>query len=195
MKKFLSIFGLGCIMSVGVLCIQPKALVVRAEEQTEVVEEEPSWSESITQTCKDSIEFMKQLFSQPLVIAGVSTTVGALALLIISKAIGGVNRKKLESVKKELIQLKSKIEESVSKKDYNELVSEKDELVQILEKFATTIKNVKLRNELKERLVELEPIKEQVVEFVKEEHEVVKSDTKQEVEVVKNDIVDILKKD
>lgn len=194
MKKLFGILGLGCVLSFSVLFIQPKALQVRAEEETQVVEvQEQSITEEITQTCKDCITFMKELLSQPLVIGGVSTTIGALAILIITKAIGGVNKKKLEGLFKELADLKSRVEDSVSKKDFNSLVSEKDELIAILEKIAPTIKNIKLKNECMALLEELKPVHDQVKEFAIEEKDKVVEDAKEEVKVVSNEIADILK--
>lgn len=198
MKKFFGILGLGCLLSMSVLFAQPKVYSVRAEETpiVETTEEQAqtSLTDEITQTCKDCIVFIKEFLSQPLVIGGVATTVGALALLIISKAISGISRKKILGVKNELEELKTKIADSVSKNDFNSLLKQKDELIEILEKVIPTIKNIKVKNECLKLLEELKPIQEEVINFVEEEKEKVIEDTKVETEKVSNDIADILKK-
>lgn len=184
--------GLGLALVGG---IKSSPLMVCAEEggetTTEVVPtetEEPKQETSeISQICKDCIEFMKNLFSQPLVIGGVSTTIGALAILIISKAIGGISKKKLKDLTSQLLELKGKLEDSVSSKDYNKLAEEVKMLVDLCKEYVPTIKNINVRAECEKLLVELEPVIEETKEEIAE--------IKDKGEKLGSEVLDILKKE
>ena len=162
---------------------------ITEEEQTN---EEVSLSQEISQTCKDCIEYTKQLLSQPLVIGGVSTTVGALAVMIISKAIGGAKSKKVKELLEQINELKDQAKENITKKDYNALASQSDTLKSVLNELVSTCKNTKVKEQCQNLLKELEPIKEEATTFVKEETEKVATDTKAKAEEIAPKIIDIL---
>lgn len=207
MRKKLFI-ALSCIFTLGLLgtcCVKSNSVFkCNAEEQVEVGqtetteqpvnvdEESKSVLQDISQTAYDCIKVIESFFSQPLVIAGVSTTVGALAIFIISKAFGGKGgKKKIEELLKKLAEIGENIKNCVSIKDHNELAKQKDLLVDIFKELLPTIKNIKVKEKCVELLKQLEPVKEEVVEFTKQEHQDVVDESKKVV----NEIADILNKD
>lgn len=203
MKKVFGILGLSITLGFGVLFLgQNQVICANATDEpttsevvpTEETQQENSISEEITQTCKDCIVFIKEFLSQPLVIGGVSTTIGALAILIVSKAIGGISKKKLKETNDKVSLLLSEMGDCIKTKDFEKMEQKCNMLVELSKEQVATIKNIKVKENCEKLLVELEPVKEKAVEFAKKETKVVVEDTKPVAKEITNDIADILKK-
>lgn len=194
MKKLF--IALSLFISIGFIfgtCTQRQVLSVHAEEEqvVEVVEEEPSEideeepvvveeesiGQEISQVAKDIIAVMKDFFERPVVIAGISTTVGALALFIIAKAIGGISRKKLNNVLDQLKGIKDNIDKKVEQKDYEGLKGEISGYYDILVELVSVCKNEKVKKDLQEKLEALKEVKEEVVVFAEEKVEEIKEES------------------
>ena len=193
MKKLF--IALGLLVSSGFLfgtLAQKPYLSVHAEEEqvVEVVEEESTETEEepivveeetlgqeISQTAKDIIAVMKDFFERPIVIAGISTTVGALALFIIAKAIGGISKKKLNDVIAQLKGIKDNIDKKVEQKDYEGLKGEISGYYDILAELISVCKNEKVKKDLQEKLEALKDVKQEVVVFAEEKVEEITQET------------------
>lgn len=187
-KHLLGIVGLGTALTFGVLVCTTKPLVKVNAEDTPTSEVQENETSDISQVAKDVIAVITNFLSQPLVIGGISTTVGALAIFIVSKAIGGVSKRKLNNYLKDLEDIRLKVEDSVNKKDYEELVAQRDRFIAILKEIEPTIKNVKVRENCEKLLKELEPVKVELEQFVETEKVEVVEETKK----IANDIDEIL---
>lgn len=164
------------------------------DEETEEEIEKGVMAE-ISQVCKDCIAFMKELCSMPIFIGGVSTTIGALAIAIISKALGGLSKKKVKEILKKYEELCEKLANCVSKEELEKVLKDNKALVSCLKELAPTIKNANVRKNIEETLKECEPIKEDLVKFAKEETKLVVEDTKNVSTKASNSVLDILNKD
>ena len=193
MKKLF--IALGLLVSSGFLfgtLAQKPYLSVHAEEEqvVEVVEEESTETEEepivveeetlgqeISQTAKDIIAVMKDFFERPIVIAGISTTVGALALFIIAKAISGISKKKLNSVLAQLSEIKDNISKKVEQKDYEGLKGDLSGYYDVLVELVSVCKNEKVKKDLQEKLEALKGVKQEVVVFAEEKVEEISQET------------------
>lgn len=170
--------------------------VINEELDEETEEEiEKGVIAEISQVCKDCIAFMKELCSMPIFIGGVSTTIGALAIAIISKALGGLSKKKVKEILKKYEELCDKLANCVSKEELEKVLKDNKALVSSLKELAPTIKNANVRKNIEETLKECEPIKEDLVKFVNEETKLVVEDTKNVSTKASNSVLDILNKD
>ena len=192
MKKLF--IALGLFVSIGFIfgtSTQKSFLNVHAEEEpvVEVVEEpseeepviideeEQSIGQEISQVAKDIIAVMKDFFERPVVIAGISTTIGALALFIIGKAIGGISKKKLNDILAQLKGIKDSIDKKVEQKDYEGLKGEISGYYDILAELVSVCKNEKVKKDLQEKLEALKDVKQEVIEFAEEKVEEIKEES------------------
>lgn len=165
-------FGTGIAFS-GVKQYQPTYAEDEPQE-TEVVEEEQDDEElepinvdeevsKLSQTAKDVIEVIKTIASQPIVIGGVSTTLGALLIFVIGKVVGNAWAKRTS---KEEQKIKELLEQIGVQSDFiDELKEEYEKLKAVLEEQIKNTKNIKVKEKLESMLNEH---KELLVEETKE---------------------------
>lgn len=168
------------------------------DEQEEQIEDE---DKGLIETVKSEVEEMKDLIlsvlNQPLVIGGVSITLGALVVFVLSKLIGALKTKKIKELVGTIKDYSSKLSSCVSKKDYNELVGSYNALLGVVKELGAQVKNVNVKENVNQLLIECKPIALDCKEFAVEEFSKVKEDTKAFVkeEVGKTSIADILNRD
>lgn len=197
MKKLF--IALGLFLSVGVLggigIYQKSYAQVRAEEtptsETTPQEQEPtkpSVYDSISQTAKDTIVVIKEVLNQPIVIGGVSVTLGAILLFAFSKVFSSIGTKRVKELAKQLEELTN---EALRKKDINELELTSGKIVEIVTELAHSTRNVNVKAKCLALLDELKPIAEEDKEFVEEKVEETKvqlnDNAKQIIEIVNKD--------
>lgn len=163
------------------------------DEVSEEVVEEPTFYETLSQTAKDCIGVVKEVLNQPIVVAGVSTTLGAIVLLVISKLIGAITSKK---EKEKVVSIVKGLESLLDRKDLsiNELKSELGAFIQVIRLLVNNLKNVNVKNECLALLEKLDPIKESAKTFVESEKDLVVKDTKEEIRKDTETLLDILNK-
>lgn len=228
MKKFLIAFSL--IASVGLLgtlstnhFYQAKADELSevsieeeiseeelSEEESESLEEtlvsetsvEPTIYDNVKDTAEDVLKVIRGVLEQPIVIAGVSTTLGAILILAFSKLFSVLSKKKVNELIEQVKDLRAKIDDSVSKKDYEQAISEIKELYGVIELLVESTKNVKVKERAKALLLEIKPVFDKTQEFVEEKKEEVVEFTKEKVGEVSNhakdsakSIIEIVNKD
>lgn len=131
------------------------------EEQEPInVDEEVN---NLSQTAKDTIEVIKTFFSQPIVIGGISTTLGTIVLYVIAKLFGHALHKRDTKYDKKIAELLSKI--GVSDDFISQLQAEYDKLREAIEEIIANTKNVKVKAKLEKIL---EDTKESAEKFVEE---------------------------
>lgn len=197
MKKLF--IALGLFLSVGVLggigISHNSYAQVRAEETptTETTPQEqeptkPSVYDSISQTAKDTIVVIKEVLNQPIVIGGVSVTLGAILLFVFSKVFSSIGTKRLKELANELKELKR---DSADKKDIKNLEDKNDRIVEIVTELANSTRNVNVKAKCLALLDELKPIAEEDKKFVEEKVEETKvqlnDNAKQIIEIVNKD--------
>ena len=214
MKKLL--IALGLFATIGLtssVALNRGYVQVRAEdESSEIVEEtseesseeivseeteteEDGFFDKLSQGAKDFLIVAKEVLNQPIVIGGVSVSLGAILIWVIGKVISTLGKKKVNDIIKQLEELGKKTKDSVSKKDYNALASQVNELVEIAKVLADGTRNVKVKAKAQELLKEFEPIIQDNKEFAIEETKKVVEDGKQQVDKTAHDIVGIINKD
>lgn len=197
MKKLF--IALGLFLSVGVLggvgISQKSYAQVRAEEtptsETTPQEQEPtkpSVYDSISQTAKDTIVVIKEVLNQPIVIGGVSVTLGAILLFVFSKVFSSFGTKRVKALAKQLEELTN---QALTKKDISELELTSGKIVEIVTELANSTRNVNVKAKCLALLDELKPIVEEDKKFVEEKVEETKvqlnDNAKQIIEIVNKD--------
>lgn len=160
---------------------------------SEEVEEEPTFYETLSQTAKDCIGVAKEVLNQPIVVAGVSTTLGAIVLLVISKLLSAISSKK---EREKVVTIVKSLESLLDRKDLsiNEIKNELGAFIQVMTLLVNNLKNVNVKNECLALLNKLDPIKESAKTFIESEKDLVVEDTKQEIKKDTETLLDILNK-
>lgn len=173
----------GCVsLGTGLACSSQSSIVYATDSETtetteitseseissEIIVESENESESgvydtISQTAQDTIAVVTAFLNQPIVIAGVSTTVGALLLLVIGKLLGNVTTKKIKQLSSEKENLSNKIVEQQA--IINDLVNTTKLLQEIVNEVVNNIKNGSVK---KNCLALLEQCKDGAIEKVAE---------------------------
>lgn len=215
MKKtrlfILSLLGISAIScGVGLSCIKSQAPTFAYAESEPVDEEttepteptEPTDEEEpvepidideetskLSQVAKDTIAVIKEFFSQPLVIGGVSTTLGAVVLFVFAKLLGHALDKRDTKYDKKIKDLLEKI--GVSDDIITELQKEYDKLYDVVQQIIANTKNVKVKQHLEELLAETKASVSEIEEKVIEETDKVvsvaeesKTDTETEIKSI-----------
>lgn len=169
--------------------------VATIESDGVVEEEEKGVFEEISQWAKDSIAICKEVLNQPIVIGGVSVTLGTILLFVISKLVGSLSKKEIKKLGARIEELVESAKNNVSKKDYNALVKDYNALLEIVNVITPSIKNIPIRENAKKLLLELKPIVDSDKEFVVEETKIVIDDTKEQLNKNKSEILEILNRD
>lgn len=199
MKKLF--IALGLFLSVGVLggigishnsYAQVRAEETPTTETTETTQEQeptkPSVYDNISQTAKDTIVVIKEVLNQPIVIGGVSVTLGAILLFAFSKVFSSIGTKRVKALAKQLEELTN---QALTKKDINELELTSGKIVEIVTELANSTRNVNVKAKCLALLDELKPIVEEDKKFVEEKVEETKvqlnDNAKQIIEIVNKD--------
>lgn len=188
----LALVSFGCF---GLSVANEQKVVCYAEEEpigSGAVDEETDTFDKLSQWAIDSCEVIKTVFNQPIVVGGVSTTLGLLVIAILTKLIGVAKTKSSKQLLNEIKDMGERIKGYVSAKDYNALAKECETLKGVCEKILPTIKNVEIKKEVAEMLNEIKPIVvDESVEFGKQ----VVEETKAQVVKETSEVLEILNKD
>ena len=216
MKKLLVALGLfATIGLVGGASINKSFAPVYAEDETSEVSSEETSEESIvesnesaseendnksffdelSQGAKDFMIVAKEILNQPIVIGGVSVTLGAIVVFVIGKLFSALGKKKLVDLGNQVEDLITKMGESVSKQDYNALAKQTEELIKVCKVLVDGTKNVKVKEKAQALLLEMQPVIDDNKEFAIKEVEKVKDDSIEQLDKTAKDIVDIVNKD
>ncbi len=181
--------------------------VVNSEEPTSEVE---TISESdfvinvdeevskISQGARDFIECVKAILNQPIVIGGISITLGGLLFFILGKVFGNYLAKRTNKTDKALNKIANKLEELLKRVGINETIIEY--FKQILKEIIDSTKNIQVKEKLELKYKQLENIgnteKEKAKEIVNEIVSELKghaADTKVEVDETQQKVKDLFK--
>lgn len=213
MRKIFVILGAttlcACVFSCGSITYK----LVKAEEsetsEVESVEESNEESEEVSedetinvddevsqlsQVAKDTIEVIKTFLSQPLVIGGVSTTLGAILLWLLCKGLGYVVGKRNGKYDKKIADLLKQL--GLDEDKIKELIEFKDNVYEVLEVIVENTKNEKTREQAKKLLNKMKN-GEQVIDNSKEELGKALAEVEQEANILNDKeakIKDILEK-
>lgn len=216
MKKI--IVALGLCLSIGLFSgatLNRGYVQVRAEdESSEIISEEEATSEETSETTEETIteedsgffdklsqgakDFLivaKEILNQPIVIGGVSVSLGAIVIFVVGKLFSALGKKKVNELANRVDELFGKMTESVNKKDYNELAKQTEELVEICKVLANGTRNVKVKEQALALLEDFKPVIEDNKEFAIEETKKVVEDSKVQLDKTAQDIVGIVNKD
>lgn len=195
MKKLFAIIGISVMSFCAFLGgTKQKTYALYAEQETSQTSEQPSSSETsqepididketeqvISNTAKDVIEVIKTIFNQPIVIGGVSTTLGVLVVFIFGKLFGNYLSKRNNKYDKKIAELLKQI--GISEQAIETLKGELDKLEPIIKEIIANTKNIKV----KEKLLEMyEPKKELVEQQVIETKEIIENLGKNNQDAIK----------
>ena len=218
MKKIF--IALGIIASVGLVgsvSINHSYAEVRAEETTsETISEETSIDESseeipseettketekesfydkLSQGAKDFLIVAKDILNQPIVIGGVSVTLGAIVVWVIGKLFSVLGKKRVNALANQVNDLIAQMKESVEKKDFNALSTQTQELVEVCKVLADGTRNVKVKEQALSLLKQFDPVIQDNKQFAIDETEKVIEDGKKQFNKTAKEIVDIANKD
>lgn len=181
MKKLFAIIGISVMSFCAFLGgIKQKTYALYAEPETSQTSEQTSSSETsqepididketeqvISNTAKDVIEVIKTIFNQPIVIGGVSTTLGVLVVFIFGKLFGNYLSKRNNKYDKKIAELLKKI--GISEQAIETLKGELDKLEPIIKEIIANTKNIKVKEKLIQMYSEEKAIVEKVAEEEKE---------------------------
>jgi len=199
MKKLFSILGIAFAINFGTLALKPTIQSAKAEEpvSAEQVSQEPTSEEiatssyndepvinvdeevsKISQGAKDFIECVKAVLNQPIVIGGVSVSVGAIVLWVIGKIFGNYLATRNKKYDKKIAELLKQI--GIDEETIKYLLEQLETLKPIIEEIINSTKNIQVKEKLeklyyesKEKCVEthaeiVEDTKEVAAEVVDE---------------------------
>ena len=195
MKKLFAIIGISVMSFCAFLGgTKQKTYALYAEPETSQTSEQTISSETsqepididketeqvISNTAKDVIEVIKTIFNQPIVIGGVSTTLGVLVVFIFGKLFGNYLSKRNNKYDKKIAELLKQI--GISEQAIETLKGELDKLEPIIKEIIANTKNIKV----KEKLLEMyEPKKELVEQQVIETKEIIEKLEKNNQDTIK----------
>ena len=195
MKKLFAIIGISVMSFCAFLGgTKQKTYALYAEPETSQTSEQTISSETsqepididketeqvISNTAKDVIEVIKTIFNQPIVIGGVSTTLGMLVVFIFGKLFGNYLSKRNNKYDKKIAELLKKI--GISEQAIETLKGELEKLEPIIKEIIANTKNIKV----KEKLLEMyEPKKELVEQQVIETKEIIEKLEKNNQDTIK----------
>ena len=171
MKKLFAIAFISVFTFCGLLYAQKEPTFIYAENKTSQVEPSSSSEEElepidvdketeeiISNEARDVIEVIKTVMSQPIVIGGVSVSLGTLVLFIFGKVITNLLDKRNSKYDKKIKELLAQI--GVSEQAIDTLKGEIDKLLKVIQEMIENTKNLKV----KEKLLELYNEKKEIVE-------------------------------
>lgn len=195
MKKLFAIIGISVMSFCAFLGgTKQKTYALYAEPETSQTSEQTISSETsqepididketeqvISNTAKDVIEVIKTIFNQPIVIGGVSTTLGVLVVFIFGKLFGNYLSKRNNKYDKKITELLKKI--GISEQAIETLKGELDKLEPIIKEIISNTKNIKV----KEKLIQMYNEEKAIVEKVAaEEKEIIVTVEKNNQDAIK----------
>ena len=127
----------------------------------------------IQKTIKNAWEYVLEILEKPLVIGGVSISLGAIVLFALSKLFTSLNKRKIVALGVQVKDLSKKIADNASKQKLVELAKNIEELKEVVKVIADGTKNVNIREKANALLLEMKPLLEQVKEVIEKEEPVV----------------------
>ena len=172
-----------------------ESIVETSESSSEEKDDNKSFFDELSQGAKDFMIVAKEILNQPIVIGGVSVTLGAIVVFVIGKLFSALGKKKLVDLGNQVEELIIKMGENVSKQDYNALAKQTEELIEVCKVLVDGTKNVKVKEKAQALLLEMQPVIDDNKEFAIKEVEKVKDDGIEQLDKTAKDIVDIVNKD
>lgn len=172
-----------------------ESIVESSESSSEQENDNKSFFDELSQGAKDFMIVAKEILNQPIVIGGVSVTLGAIVVFVVGKLFSALGKKKLVDLGNQVEELITKMGESVSKQDYNALAKQTEELIEVCKLLVDGTKNVKVKEKAQALLLEMQPVIDDNKEFAIKEVEKVKDDGIEQLDKTAKDIVDIVNKD
>lgn len=142
---------------------------LNADGTLKLIDNVESIYDEISQTATDFIVATKEILSQPIVVGGISTTLGAIILFLFSRLFSTLSTSRIKALGVKIETLKSQIDESVSKKQYTEVAKQVIELKDVLAILIEGTKNAKIKEKAQSLLLEIKPILEEAKEMVEKE--------------------------
>lgn len=167
-----------------------------SETSEETPKEEDGFFDKLSQGAKDFLIVAKEILNQPIVIGGVSVSLGAIVIFVVGKLFSVLGKKKVNELANQVGELFEKMTESASKQDYNELAKQTQELVEVCKVLVDGTRNVKVKEKANALLTkEFQPVIEDNKQFVIEEGKKVVEDSKAQLNKTAQDIVGIVNQD
>ena len=132
-------------------------------------------AEPIQKTIKNAWEYVLEILEKPLVIGGVSISLGAIVLFALSKLFTSLNKRKIVALGVQVKDLSKKIADNASKQKLVELAKNIEELKEVVKVIADGTKNVNIREKANALLLEMKPLLEQVKEVIEKEEPIVEA--------------------
>lgn len=130
-------------------------------------------AEPIQETIKNAWEYVLEILDKPLVIGGVSTSIGAIVLFALAKLFTSLNKRKIVALGNQVKDLSKKIADNASKQKLVECAQNIEELKEVVKVVIDGTKNVNIREKANALLLEMKPLLEQVKEVIEKEEPVV----------------------
>lgn len=165
------------------------------ESESETVDESDGFFAQLSQGAKDFLVVAKEILNQPIVIGGVSVTLGAIVLWVVGKLFGIIGKKKLAEYGNKIDELFVLMNDSIKKKDYNELAKQTEQLTEVCKILVDGTRNVKVKEQAQLALKDFQPVIEDNKEFVINETKMVVDDGKKQLDKTAQDIVGIVNQD
>lgn len=166
-------------------------------EEISITSEDISAAETIYENIKsganDVLQVIIGVLEQPIVIAGVSTTLGVLIILAFTKFFSVLTKKKVNDCFEQIKVLGKRIDENISKEQYDIAISQIKELKSVVELLVDSTKNVKVKEKAKELLESIKPVIDETKEYAIETKEEVVEYSKEKVGEVSNHAKDSAK--
>lgn len=180
-RKFLFVVPLGILLGTSLFAIKPNFNVQKALAEEPVsteVSEKPTSEEitsisdseevvinvdeevgKISQQAKDFIECVKTVLNQPIVIGGVSVSVGAIVLWVIGKIFGNYLATRNKKYDKKIAELLKQI--GIDEETIKYLLEQLETLKPVIEEIINSTKNIQVKEKLEKLYYES---KDKVVE-------------------------------
>ena len=130
-------------------------------------------ADPIQETIKNAWEYVLEILEKPLVIGGVSTSIGAIVLFALAKLFTSLNKRKIVALGVQVKELSKKIADNAPKQKLVELAQNIEELKEVVKVVIDGTKNVNIREKANALLLEMKPLLEQVKEVIEKEEPVV----------------------
>ena len=117
-----------------------------SETELEPIDIDNETEQVVSSTAKDVIEVIKTVLNQPIVVGGISTTLGAIVVWLLGKLIVNALSKRNSKYDKKIKELLEKI--GINEQALNDLIATKDKLEQIIKVIIDNTKNVKVKEQL-----------------------------------------------
>ena len=156
-----------------------------SESEEEPIDIDHETEQVVSSTAHDVIEVIKTVFNQPIVVGGVSFTLGSIFLWVLGKLIVGALDKRNTKYDKKIKELLEKI--GISEQAIKELLQAKEKLEELIGVIIENTKNI----QVKEKLLEIyndtsKTIGEKAQEIVEKTNENIGNETQNAIEELLN---------